>query len=104
MLSTKSVLPNFIKALITASMVLGSAAAFANDAVTHEKIIDLKDMKQTEVENKSADAVEELKSELNASRINNNELNSSLSETDQGSNKYKAIELHEKLEEIEAGE
>ncbi len=45
MLSTKPVLPNFLKTLLITTMAFGSVAAFAGDHKKGEKIGDLKDMK-----------------------------------------------------------
>ena len=45
MLSTKPVLPKFLKILVIVSMAFGSVAAFAGHHEKGEKIGDLKDMK-----------------------------------------------------------
>ena len=48
MLSKKTVLPNFTKLLIVATMVLGNVSAFAGHHEKGEKIGDLKDVKHNQ--------------------------------------------------------
>ncbi len=95
MLSTKPVLPNFLKALLTASLVFSSAAAFAGDKADAEKIGDLKDMK----------AKHSQKAEKMAKKEDAEGLASSMTdETVDSMTKGKADAMSEKVEEIKPGE
>ena len=94
MLSTKPVLPNFIKALVTASMFFGSATLFANELAQHEKLGDLKDMN-----NKPSEQVETLKNDVDV-----NDLKKSLNDTSETSSKSRAEVLLEKARKLKADE
>lgn len=95
MLSTKLVLPNFLKAILTASLVFGSAAAFAGDKAKAEQIGDLKDMK----------AKHSQKAEKMAKKEGTEGLSSSMTdETVDSMTKGKADAMSEKVEEIKPGE
>lgn len=95
MLSTKPVLPNFLKAILTASLVFGSAAAFAGDKAKAEKIGDLKDMK----------AKHSQKADKMAKKEDAEGLASSMTdETVESMTKGKADAMSEKAEEIKPGE
>ena len=94
MLSTKSVLPNFIKTLLAASMIFSGTTTFANELVQHEKLGDLKDMSNT-----PAEQIEPLKRDIEV-----NDLKSSLNDTSETSNKSRAEELLEKARKLKANE
>ncbi len=95
MLSTKPVLPNFLKAILTASLVFGSAAAFAGDKATAEKIGDLKDMKA-----KHSQKADKMSKKEDAEGL----ASSMTDETVEGATKGKAEVMSEKVEEIKPGE
>lgn len=95
MLSTKPVLPNFLKALLTASLVFGSAAAFAGDKAKTEEIGELKDMK----------AKHSQKAEKMAKKEGAESLASPMTdETVDSVTKAKADKMSLKAEEIKPGE
>lgn len=93
MLSTKPVLPNFLKTLVITSMAFGSVAAFAGHHEEGEKIGDLKDMKA-----KHSLKAEELTNQLDADATA-----SSLTEESENTME-KADSMLDKAEEIKPGE
>ncbi len=93
MLSTKPVLPNFLKTLVITSMAFGSVAAFAGDDKKAEEIGDLKDLK-----GKHAQKADEM-----AEKVDAEVLSSSL--TDEAKEAMeKGEEMIDKVKEIQPGE
>lgn len=93
MLSTKPVLPNFLKTLVITSMAFGSVAAFAGDSEKEEKIGNLEDMK-----GKQSIKADEIASKRDASA-----LKSSLTEESKETME-KGEKMVDKVEEIKPGE
>lgn len=93
MLSTKIVLPNFLKTLVITSMAFGSIAAFAGHHEEGEKIGDLKDMK----------GKHSLKADEMSEKLDTDALSSSLTDESKESME-KGEEMADKAEEIKPGE
>lgn len=93
MLTSKSVLPNFLKALVIASMAIGSTSVLAgNHAEGEKKIGDLKDM--------SSEAVEKIEAEDMTEKMDAAAVEGAMSDEAKKMMDGKADEMTEKAMEL----